>query len=52
MRPAASVPLKHEVQPMFDNALVFLLITAALAVGGLLGLLSMVVMAIEVMSED
>jgi hypothetical protein len=37
---------------MFDQALVFLVITAAIGVGGLLGLLSMLVMAIEVMSED
>jgi hypothetical protein len=37
---------------MFDTALVYLVITAAIGVGGLLGLLSMLVMAIEVMSED
>jgi hypothetical protein len=37
---------------MFDTALVFLAITAAVAVGGLLGLLSMVIMAIELWSED
>ena len=45
--------LKHGgANPMFDSALVFLLIIAALGVGGVLGLLSMVVMAIELMSED
>jgi hypothetical protein len=37
---------------MFDQALVFLLITASIGVGGLLGLLSTLVMAIEGMSED
>ena len=37
---------------MFDNGLVFLAITAAVGVGGVLGLLSMVIMAIELWSED
>ena len=37
---------------MFDTALVFLAIIAAVGVGGVLGLLSMVIMAIELWSED
>lgn len=37
---------------MVDNTLMFLLIVASLGVGGVLGLLSMVVMVIEIATED
>ena len=37
---------------MFDQAIISLLIVASLGVGGVLGLLSMVVMAIEIATEE
>jgi len=40
------------VTPMFDTALMFLVIVATLGAGGVLGLLSMLCMAVEVWSND
>ena len=36
---------------MFDTGLVFLAITASLGVGGILGLIALIVMAIEIRRE-
>jgi hypothetical protein len=36
---------------MFDSAVLFLLIVASLGVGGLVGLISLIVMAIEINRE-
>jgi len=40
------------LKPMLDNTLLFLAVVAALGAGGVLGLISLVVMAIEIATED
>ena len=45
------VSIKQGAQPMTDGSLMFLLIVASLGVGGVLGLIALVAMAIEIKRE-